>query len=40
MLEKEKYEQPMVLVVAFEKADVVTASLTQGDNVIDDNFFD
>ena len=40
MLEKEKYEQPMILVVAFEKADVVTASFTQGDNVIDDNFFD
>ena len=40
MLTKEKYEQPMILVVALEKSDVVTASLTQGDNVIEDDFFD
>ena len=37
---KEKYEQPMILIVAFEQTDVIRTSFTQGDNTIEDGFFD
>ena len=37
---KEKYEQPMIRLVTFNLADVITASPTQGDNVIEDGYFD
>ena len=37
---KEKYEQPMILLVTFEQTDVITASLGDGDNTIEDSFFD
>ena len=46
MFSKEKYEQPMILLISFSDADIITASLTQedsvaqGDNVIEDSFFD
>ena len=37
---KEKYEQPVIKLVSFEQTDVITASLGDGDNTIDDSFFD
>ena len=37
---KEKYEQPVIKLVSFEQTDVITASLGDGDNVIEDGFFD
>ena len=37
---KEIYEQPMILLVTFEQADVITASLGKGDNLLEDDFFD
>ncbi len=37
---KEKYEKPIIQFIAFEPADVLTASVEAGDNVIEDNIFD
>ena len=37
---KEKYAELIIQVLAFEKSDVITASLEAGDNVIEDNIFD
>ena len=46
MFSKEKYEQPTIQLMIFANADIITASPTQedsvaqGDNVIEDSFFD
>lgn len=37
---KGKYEEPIVLLISLEQADIVTTSPTQGDNTLDDSFFD
>ena len=37
---KEKYTDLVLLLVPFENTDVITASIGQGDNVLDDGFFD
>ena len=37
---KGKYEEPIVLLISVEQADIITASPTQGDNTLDDSFFD
>ena len=37
---KKKYTDLVLLLVPFENADVITASIGQGDNVLDDGFFD
>ncbi len=37
---KGKYEAPIVLLISVEQADIVTTSPTQGDNTLDDSFFD
>ena len=37
---KEKYEEPIVLLISVEQADIITTSPTQGDNILDDSFFD
>ena len=40
MILKEKYEQPMILLVIFEQTDVIRTSFAQGDNTLEDNYFD
>ena len=46
MFSKEKYEQPTIRLIIFSSMDVIVTSFTQedsvaqGDNVIEDSFFD
>lgn len=37
---KEKYEQPMIRILVFDTTDVVTASVLEDDNLLDDSYFD
>ena len=37
---KGKYEEPIVLLISIKQADIVTTSPAQGDNTLDDSFFD
>jgi hypothetical protein len=37
---KRQYEEPIVLLVSIKQEDIVTASPTKGDNMLDDSFFD
>ena len=37
---KEKYEELIIQMVSYEQMDVITASPTDGDNTLDDGFFD
>ena len=37
---KKNYEQPIIQLVTFEEADIVCTSFGEGDNIIEDGFFD
>lgn len=37
---KKKYAEPIILMIPLEVEDIVTTSPTQGDNTIEDGFFD
>ena len=37
---KEKYEQPIVLITLLQQTDVITSSFGDGDNTLEDSFFD
>ena len=37
---KEKYAEPIVKIIIFSQDDIVSTSLGQGDNLLDDGFFD
>ena len=37
---KEKYAEPIVKIIIFSQDDIVSTSLGQGDNILDDGFFD
>ena len=39
-LMKRNYEEPIVEKISFNETDIITASPSQGDNVIDDSYFD
>ena len=36
----EKYAEPIVEIIVFAQDDIVSTSLGQGDNLLDDGFFD
>ena len=37
---KEKYAEPMILIMSLQQEDIITASPSNGDNMIEDGFFD
>ena len=37
---KEKYAEPIVKIISFSQDDIVTTSPGQGDNLLDDGYFD
>ena len=37
---KQKYAEPIVKIIIFTQDDIVSTSLGQGDNLLDDGFFD
>ena len=37
---KEKYAEPMILVISINQEDILTTSPDKGDNTIEDGFFD
>ncbi len=37
---KKNYAEPIILMISFEEADVITASIGAGDNTLEDGFFD
>ena len=37
---RKNYEQPIIQLVTFEEADIVRTSFGEGDNIIEDGFFD
>ena len=37
---KEIYANPILEIIRLEQTDIVTASPTDGDNILDDGFFD
>ena len=37
---KEKYVEPIIQMISLQKEDIITTSPGQGDNTLDDGFFD
>ena len=37
---KEKYTEPMLLLIYLQQEDIITTSPTSGDNTLEDGFFD